>query len=379
MFAELDNPTGEEAPPTAAASAEEETAPAVEPAPGDPPAGKGSGDDDDDDDDDAPPAATDAPPAATDPGTPPANSPKRFRISRKDFEGREADYEIIRRAHAKGISLEAAKAEILQELGVKPEVAKTEPAKPPGETPAAEAATTTPAEPTVESLQREIDDLDAQVQKLLEEDYNPGEARKLEKEIRKKEKQMEEIQARQQSEQASAQDAEARAYEAAQSACFESLRGEFPSAFEEGSPLARALEAKVQHLQKTNPAVFNDPNWPELVVPAEARRIKIAPVAAASSETSPAPAAAAPKPGAAAATPSPAAAAPAVPKAPPKARPVVPAPPPGSATRAEETPSADQQWSVAESKLRSGDPEAAFAHLDEIGERDPAKLLRGAA
>ncbi len=244
----------------------------------------------------------------------------------------------------------------------------------PGDTPAAEKTEA----PTEQSIEAEIADLETQATKAAEEEFDLGKVRKLDKAIAAKQRELEALRASQQAQQHTA----SQAIQAAEQESYVRVLAEYPWVAEDGNPLTIAIQAEVDRVERLNPGFQErDPEWLEAVVAKVERKTEVAQWLKAARAAAPATPSRGATPATAQAATSPAAPAPEVPRPPAKPRAAVPAPAPGSMTRGESTPTTtDQQWSeVKQQALAVGDMEAAFAFLDEHGERDALKLLRGSA
>lgn len=205
----------------------------------------------------------------------------RIRINPKNWQGRERDYAAIRLADEMGISLQEA----MTQLGFTPQEAARA-AKAPEQAPAPEPEQQTG--PTVESVQQRLAEIKA-AKEQARKDFDLEGLDKLNDEQMDLRDQLNELKSQRQAQQKNA----ATTYQSAMAKSWDGLRGEYPDAFKEGSQLEGALIAEVGRLKQVNPGIFNDPTWPDMVVPSVARKLGVA----AKAQPAAAKQAPAPKPG----------------------------------------------------------------------------------
>jgi len=282
------------------------------------------------------------------PEQPAAKSP-RFRINPARYEGRPAELEVIRLIDQDGYSLADAVRKVEQKHGVKidmaPSPAKAEEA---GKEPA------TPAAPTVESLQSEIDALEAEAEKAANDEFDLGKVRRLDKQIAAKTREMEAL--RQQAQ--SAQQTETQRFEADETESLRRCATLFPQLLEDENDFLDAVDDEIARRERINPGFRQrDPEWMEDVSFKVANKLGVAPAVAPSNGNG------TPARGVKPASKPSAASAPVVPRPAVKARPATPAPAAGSSARPETTPSAEAEWQTVKDRMRQGDLEAGFAYL----------------
>ena len=215
----------------------------------------------------------DAPKPGEDPET---NSPRQIRLNPKRFNTPEQKREfaaltLMNQLQHQGVEITFAEAYRRTHghlPGATPE-AKADAAE---TKPAAEVEKAPTPSAKVEALQAEVDALEAEYLKHAD-NVDTAEMAKTQIKLNRKSAELGKAQAELENTQRTA----AQAFEARVSESFTAASEDFPDLLNDDAPLTQASNAEIQRLQKENPAFFNDPAWPEMVVALTARRLKIAP------------------------------------------------------------------------------------------------------